>query len=274
MTRSGALVAAGLVVGVNAFALARVAANRAGQPDAQMLLTERELPVAYSWRQAETETSAVALRIDVDHPAWRRPEGSDLDTLRWLDAAKLAELGFDVRLPGNSADAASFLARQLTRKAYAVIEYQGPVGSAFRAALERTYGPGARPGPRSAEAWESQAARREIQGGSRLFIVDAGRDPAALRTRYPDRRRYLILPAEVAAQVDPGGDGPGAFRATGRVALLVNEVVVPRRMQSGLPAPSRREGWAAELHEPRYEVTLRAGSLHEPWIEALRPLAP
>jgi hypothetical protein len=268
------LTAVGLVVAVNAFVLVRVAQNRAGEPDAELRLTERELPVAFSSRDAES--SAVALRIEVDHfGGWYQRRTSDLNASRWLDATKLAELGFDVRLPANATDAAVFLSRQLMRTAFAAIEFQGPAWSAYHAALENQYGEGAHASP-PADSWEIQMARRELQGGSRLFIVDAGREPAALRKRYPDRSRYLILPANVRAYLDQDGNGgecsPGACRASGSISLLINEVVVPRRLHAGLPVAARMGQGPSEVHEPRYEVTLQVGVRHEPWVQSARSL--
>ena len=78
MTRTGMLAAAGLVVAVNAFVLGRAAMNRAG-PDSSMTLTERELPLAYSF--PATESSGVALHLDVEHPgSWSQPRDPGLLT--------------------------------------------------------------------------------------------------------------------------------------------------------------------------------------------------
>jgi hypothetical protein len=280
MTRAGMLAAAGLVVAVNAFVLGRAAWNRAGEPDASMALTERELSIRYSPR--ETESSAVALHLELEHlGAWLPPRDPELDTLKWLDPVKLAALGFDVRLPSNPADAASFLSRQPARGAYAVVEFQGPTWNAYRAVLERKYGQRADPEPAtSAEPWEHQVALRELRGGSRLFLVDAGTDAAVLRKRYPHRGTYLILPAKVGAHLaqERGANecGPASCRARGSITLLIDEVVVPRRLHSVLPLAARvgqDRSDLAEGHEPRYEVTLQSGALHEPWVQAIRPLS-
>jgi hypothetical protein len=278
--KHAALLAAALVVVANGFALGRVAWNRIGSPDASMTLTERELPIAYSPREAES--SAVALRLDAGHPGyWGSPEDPDLDALRWLDGPRLVELGFDVRLPESITDAATFLSRQSDRKVYAVLELQGPAWEAYRSALERKRGP--RPeGATEEQSWDATRASRELRSGSRLFIVDAGPDPATLRARHPDRGTYLIVPAKVRAYLgrhDPGTQClPGSCRARGAITLLIDELMVPHRLHAGLPLPARTDPGSTrpledQDHDPRYEVTLRSGALHEPWVEAIRPLA-
>ena len=46
--------------------------------------------------------------------------------------------------------------------------------------------------------------KREESSSSRLFVVDAGTELAALRARYPDRARYAIVGGRVRPTDDPG----------------------------------------------------------------------
>ncbi len=278
----GSVVAAGLVVAVNAFVLARVAWNRRAV-EASLALTEREMPVAYV--SLESESSGVALRLNVNH--WVPPSGSrytpdpELDPLRWLDAGKLGAVGFDVSVPSDDEEAAIFVRRQLSRDAYAVLEYAGPAWDAYRKRISERFGltdpdlASAPPPPRDGS--DREIAGRELRFGSRLFVVDVGTDAAALRARYPDRNVSLIAPAKVAMYLDPhppSGPCPGSCRVRGWVSLLIDEVTVPLRLQRALPAGSRPRAAFGSDQAPRYEVALRSGTRHEPWIEAIVPLGP
>lgn len=281
MSGRGWAAASALVVAVNALVLVRVAANRRGEPDASLTLTERELPVVSV--SPASESSGVALRVNVEHfvPWSERHRTRELDPLAWLDGGKLAAIGFDVALPADGDDAALRMQRQLSRRAYAVVELRGPALDAYRRRLAERFGlAGLDAGDAvtlPASTGSAALAERELRFGSRLLVVDVGLDPGALRARYPDRSSHLIAPAEVRAflERDPPGascDG-GGCRARGSVSLLIDEVNVPRRLQGRLPdvvspAPSR---WPVD-HPPRYEVVLRAGTRYEPWIEEIRPL--
>lgn len=268
-----------LVVAVNAFVLARVAANRRGGPESSLTLTEREMPLAYV--SPKSESSGVSLRFNVEHfvpwaPGYLRD--SEIDPLAWLDADKLAALGFRVSLPSSEEDAELLIRRQLPRDAFAVLELGGPAWERYRGRLaERFSSPkplasGARPAP-PPNGSERTSAERELRFGSRLFIVDVGNDPAALRRQYPDRDAHLIAPVEVRVFLDRNCASPRC-RVRGAVTLLIDEVNVPRQLQAKLLSAQRDAsyGWTGE-HAPRYEVVLKSGSRHEPWIDAIHPVA-
>jgi hypothetical protein len=86
----------GVVILANAVALVGVARNRSGEPEAEVLLTERELPFA-PWTD---ETTGVFLRLE-----WQRSlPGSKVET-PWLDRAKLESLGFDGSVPPEAPGA-------------------------------------------------------------------------------------------------------------------------------------------------------------------------
>lgn len=54
----------------------------------------------------------------------------------------------------------------------------------------------------------------------------------------------------------------------GSVELLVDRVVVPRRLREGLQGILGQEG-----SPPRYRATLRTGGRFEPWLAAIAPYA-
>jgi hypothetical protein len=68
MKRLGLVCALLLLVAVNAFVLAGIATNRSNQPEASLLLTERELPLAYRYNISDLENREKILRTP-DHIA-------------------------------------------------------------------------------------------------------------------------------------------------------------------------------------------------------------
>jgi hypothetical protein len=283
MRGRGWAAAIALVVAVNGVVLARVAANRSGEPDASLTLTERELPIVSV--SPRSESSGVALRLDVQHwVPWTGGPARDfeLDPLRWLDAGKLAALGFDVSLPRDADEAELFVARQLPRRAYAVLEMEGSAWEAYRGRITKRFALTERdldvaPPLPASDRTERGFARSELRFGSRLFVVDVGADAEALRRQYPDRAAYVIAPAKVRAHLvrdRSSPECPSSCRVSGSVSLAIDELSVPRRLQRSLPAQRDRAWYGAPgEHGPRYEVVLRSGTRHEPWIEEIRPVA-
>ena len=276
--------AAALLVLVNAYVLAGVARNRIGEPDAALSLTERELPVA--WSSPWGENSGVSLRVETSHwrpgipPSWRpTSEG-------WLTGKKLEALGFDVALPRDLDDARHFARRQLSRRGYAVLQFGGSAWELWQrtvaddlARVERGVAAGEHPA--ASLAAERRLADGKLRTESRLFVVDAGPDAAALRAVHPDRAGFLVVPAQISVFVELDEKTfacvPERCRLAGSVSLLIDEIAVPRRFHSALPAASlpgnRGRSVDAPDGKPRYEVLLRSGARHEPWIEAVRHIA-
>lgn len=239
MRRASPLLAAVVVLLANGSALLNVAGNRAGEPEAEAWLTERELPLA----TGSGGSAGVFLRLD-----WQRcSTPCTTGSLPWLDRARLEALGFDCRTAPDSAGARDRYQRMLPRPAFVVLEHDGPAWQRWlEAARDRPAAAGE--GPRSP---------------SRLVPIDAGPDPAELRRRHPDRARFLIVPGVVAAGVELAGAGREArLVVLGRIErLAVRPVHVPREKAAPLaglrPAP---------VGEPRYAVRLRYGPRHEPWV--------
>src|SRR5262249_8810994 len=118
---------------------------------------------------------------------------------------------------------------------------------------------------------------------SRLIAVDIGGDPIQLRQRYPERDQFVIVRAKtrlyLAREVKTSSDEHHPSSLRGEVTqLLIEDIHVPFEQRAVLAALSRSE---ARNHAPlvrssgkesRYEVTLRFGKRHEPWITSIRPL--
>ena len=268
MKRRGWLVAISLVVLGNLVLLAGVAWNRAGEPDAVIELTERELPMAWSWR--DDEDSGLSLRLN-----WTGGSanyyGYGTSSPSWLDTDKLEELGFDFSVPVNAETAEFHYNKQLPREAYTVLEFDGPAWQNWLAEQERDLEEAAEKvaDGEQTEDWledRRESFERRKLGESRLFAVDAGTDPDALRERYPDRSRYLIVPAVFRIWAS-------ARDVTASVSKVLVDRVHVRRGQrdvfDGLPE-RRRWRWDEGVDpSPRYKVTLMFGKRLEPWIETV-----
>jgi hypothetical protein len=158
---------------------------------------------------------------------------------------------------------------QPAREVFLALEYDGP---AYRAMLERAREEVSKAQARLLTAG-SEDNRANLRGAqarvvdeeyrwSRLFIVAADLDAAALRKRYPDRKHYAIVRGRIGLRMGsvdglvPQIDGIDAD--TIRVPYAYRTLVEPYASQRSF-----------ESHEPRYAVTVHFGRRHEPWLERL-----
>ena len=270
----------GLILITNTVALLGVAYNRNGEPDSVLRLSQRELQSPYQWR-GNRENSGVALTL-----RWRvlADDSHDPTTLvisyagsggspKWLDQAKLSALGFDVRQREDTAMNHTRYDKVLAKDVLLVLELDGP---AYRSALERLTQYAARQEALSAanannKEFEQRAknareqAQQEERESSRLFVIDAGLDAAALRAKYPDRARYTIVRGQVRPQLLRDAK---ELRAVGYVnAVNIDRINVPLRFHPLFqPWIERRNDLQTAL--PGYEVTVAFGRRLEPWITA------
>lgn len=261
------IIGAALILVGNAVALIGVAYNRSGEP-AVVNLSERELSRPYNFL-ASKENSGLTLRLD-----WRSADNSEPHLpgvfsqggrTRWLDKEKLAALGFDVSADPQNVDAARRYQKTLPRKAYVVLEFNGPAYQAAvqqaRARLDEAKAKlAADPGSKALKANVKYAQRRldnERNKNTRLFAVDVGPDRRTLRSHYSNRARYLILPGEVRLTVVNKA-------LTGYISGLgVSSINVPLAYRAAIIGG----GGARPAH---YTVRLAFGKRDEPWILAAR----
>jgi hypothetical protein len=260
----------------NAAALLGVAYNRSGEPESLLQLTQRELSLPYGWG-LEGENSGIALALQ-----WRVLQAERGDSLElgvsypghgapeWLDAAKLAALGFDVS--PSAVEQSKRHQRQLPREVLLVLELDGP---AYQEALRRarahaereagllTAKPANEEFKRRAEQAREQLDEAE-QRLTRLFIVDAGLDAAALRADYPDRSRYAL----VAGRVRPYLSDPGYHpQLQGHVAgLVIDRITVPHAFRRVFEPLLERYGAKRFDASLRYTAFVAFGKRFEPWI--------
>ncbi len=271
--------AVAVVLVANGYALAHGSANRAGEPDAVVRMTERELPSAW----VSQENTGRSLRLVWQGNLWWG-DGS----ATWFDHAKLESLGFDLSIPSGDSGAAHAYRRMLARPAYIVLEFDG---ASWREWLARER---ARADSLAAQQQQQQQqhqppapgpdwATRQERTASRLVAIDVGPDPLRLREHYPDRGRFIIAPGLVEVRYYSTGIGLGAAgqqaRFTGYVSRIFGtEITVPRAHRAVLDSLERHAGDVAPEFSseggPRYAVTLVYGRKHEPWIAEIAPLAP
>lgn len=271
---------AALILLVNAVALTGVYFNRSGEPEARMTLSQRELGMPWDWHVAR-ENSGLALGLN-----WRVSDGNAVEysyggygyhggTPEWLDEPRMQALGFDTAPVAEGSAGRRRFERQLPREVLLVLELAGP---AWQQALERAQQNSARhEAARLANADSKEFAekakraleqlQREEKANSRLFAIDAGLDRAALRAKYPDRSRFLILKATLRPRLETR---ERKTLVTGYVSdLAMRQINVPHALRAGLE-PALRKPWRNALDPgAQFEATVAIGQRLEPWIEAV-----
>ena len=268
------LVGIALIVVTNAVVLAGVAYNRSGEPESVLRLNERELRIYY-WNWPANENSS----IDV-HLNWRvaRVESDDdviyggwQGALSWLEPVQLRELGFDVEGDIESEEGAEHVRRQPSRRAWVVLEHDGP---AYQASLERARQKFERATAlASANAGDKEfqerlnlvraAMEREERSETRLFVIDVGRDEDALRAQYPDRQRHAIVNGRLSLMIE---GNPGRRRVTAQVDELDVAAIRVPHMYREVVEPFVQPNAYPDDHEPRFAATVNFGRRFEPWI--------
>ena len=262
MKHASLAAAAAIVVLSSAFALLHAARNRTGNPDAQITVTDRELKY-----YREPDDSGVALNLTwVDSNAQYAPWIYQDETwVPWLNQQILQGLGFDCSVAPADRGADTFYARQQPRRGYVALEFDGP---AWRMWLEL----------RNRQIEKQRPLGNNFAGNilddellsSRLVAIDASSDPAALRTRHPDRNKVVILPAVIQIYLTPRI--PAAQGRPERPALLTGMIQqIPYSIHVSKPVSERFQSLSqtsrdAKQDQALYRVQLSFGSSLEPWV--------
>lgn len=275
---------AGLVVLTNVIVLVGVAYNRGGEPEAEITLTEREAPLSYEAFRSD-ENTELSLRLHWQNPAhrWHAVMVEPRSEPGWFDQARLEAVGYDCSLPLSDPAAEQYYDKLLPREAFVVLGYGGEPWTRWleQWAQDKVFmAEQVEKGKWSKNDLErfSEAYERLPRTGSRLLAVDVGSDPIQLRQRYPERDRFVIVRAEMRLYLvregkTASGERHAAYLRGEVTHLLIDEIHVPFELRTVLDTLShgplvRPDGVKA----PRYEVTLRFGRRHEPWITAIRLL--
>lgn len=252
----GLLAGLALIGVANAAVLAGVAWNRRGEPDATVTLTERELRIPWHAINDEEDTG---LDLELEWQArWVVGQG----TLEGLPLTTLRELGFRP-LPGR---------QEPPRSAWVAMEMDGESWRRWIAQRRREVEKERREDPDS-DCPPGSDLEQMLESGSRLVVVDAGRDRDALRRRHPDRSRYLIVPG----RIDSREVRPGVFE--GLVSELgVDSIHVPLRLRPVLDEVVTAERLRQETTHsyepgpPRFRAIVAFGRRGEPWLVRVEKL--
>lgn len=259
MKRPGLLSAAAIVVAANAAAWAAAAWNRSGEPEAVLVLTERELRLPP--RQAENTALALSLVFE-PHAEQPREEPREAG---WFDRAKLESIGFDCGRPVSDANAEYYRTR-VPRSTFAALEFEGDT---WRKQVEQSPPRVVRyPAMPLPDGTAGQAPRDPLLD-THLVPIDVDNDPAALRARHPDRRAVAIVEATVALRYVSAPGQPPFLE--GRVTTVLPRAInVPREWRSvltPLQQPERRlRVWPPPPTEPRFRATIAWGKRLEPRV--------
>lgn len=275
--RTTLLAGLGLIMLTNAVALGGVWWNRSGEPDSVLALSQRELRVD---SRPGDENSGLALALEWRAVGYEDPD-ANFDTWLWADRGSPAWLGRDkMRTLGFAPPPASDApraAREDSREAFLVLEFDGPAYHAYRARLqsqaEREIGlPALDPDNKefAQRAARAQEYLKHEGQRSRLFAVDAGLKQAELRASYPDRNRYAIVRAEIA----PMGYVRDVKGPHGYVRRIhVGSVHVPFAYRevfesAGYVYPATPD------KVPAFAAEMAFGKRLEPWLRSVQGAAP
>ena len=269
-----------LLVATNVLVLGGVAANRSGEPDAQLTLSERELLPPYSTRK---ENSGLSLRL-----VWRIADDDEENRYRywrspaWFDTAKIAELGLDTGGTTGTENDGTRAKKPVPKEVFIVLQLGGePYQRALTQAEKALAGEKEAQEKTSADLPKNEETARkdklkaavnrleeERLRSSRLFAIDAGLDAKVLRDKHPDRSQYIIAKGVVEA-ANHGTRHKKEIR--GRITRLLTENIhVPLEHRASFEAATtKKQAATADFKGSRYTVELVFGSRFEPWIASL-----
>ena len=264
-----------LIIITNAIVLAGVYYNRSGEPESSIRLTERELSLPYRYQYSgNAENSGIQLRIthrSRDNGYFSR-DYEPSESFDWFNEEKLAELGFDVSQAFISDENKRHYQRLREKEVILVLEVNGKAYQSVLAAAQKHYD------KLSAEQSTVQKLKRaeenltrEKTSASRLFVIDAGLDRDALRAKYADRTKYLLLKGLVKARIK--NNRAGVRTLTGYIRSLSNKTVhVPLQHHEMLEAAVGEGARRQQNEPPRFEATINVGQRLDPWLVGVNRL--
>jgi len=233
MRRYGPWLAAALVVLSNLAAWRAAALNRSGEPEAVLVLTERELQLP----EKQTENTALTLRLVFDR--WRERGGTVVRDAGWFDRAKLESIGFDCRRPVTQENADYYRTRP-PRTTFAALEYGESATLDSRLSVVDVDN-------------DAAALRQRHPDRRRVAIVEA---TAAMR--------YVSNPGQTPFLMG---------RVTSVLPREINVPREWRGALEGLQSVAQAGTWPPPQREPRFRVTVSWGRRLEPWVTNVELLA-
>lgn len=215
MRRTALLLAGAIVIAANLAAWGAAARNQQGEPEAVLVLTERELRLP----AREADNTALTLALVFEPVQERRNE--DVRDAGWFDQAKLASIGFDCRGPVTEEHAGYYRMR-IPRSTFAALELAETASSGSHlhpidvdndaAALRRRH-----PDRRRVAIVEATAVLRYIaHPGDPAFLAGEVTSVLPREIHVPREWRGLLTPLQTARSpaVGPPPDREPRFRAT------------------------------------------------------------
>lgn len=235
-----------LLIGVNLCILGGAYLNRREPAQAILSLSERELHVNYN-----RENSGVSLRLDWTPYRYSRSG--------WFNEEKLQDFGFDTEGMSASRRGHESWRERRVREGYVVLELAGDAWNQWRTERRQEI-------TELEQQWNAEESdrRKEIERDlkwkraaleehSRLFPVDAGRDPEELRKRYPDRENYAVAGVTVRVYFSHRDDEvtmEGHFED-----LLVRNIHVAKASRGAFLGTDRK-----------FTARIAWGQRYEPWL--------
>lgn len=246
MKRISIAIAASIAVFANTFALLHAWRNRAEQFTSDITLTERELGPAYGSIEDDS-----GFTLDLK---WNTRQPYDRGVKPWLDATKLAELGFDTSVPPTDKSASEFYQRQQPRRAYVALEFNGPAWQAWQDYEE-------------SRAQTQPIFRKNLESTrnaeTRLVAIDCGTNAERLRSLHPERQSVIIVPATIRIWVEGAGNNMPGNQPEPRILGNIEEI--PSSIHVPLPFGEEFKR-QPKILGTKYRVHLRYGASLEPWI--------
>ena len=276
-----------LILTSNAAVLAMAAYNRLGEPDSRVQLTERELWLPPSHGLGK-ESSGINLMLRYRVKGLQGVpyfEGGNVQA-SWLNSDKLTALGFDLA-PSSAVDdnkRVRYAAWASHREVILVLEYDGDAYREAVAQAERQLAEAedkmehnVEKVPLSAEAgkYRLPTLRERLDAlrtsGTRLYIIDAGLDRAALRQQYADGSRYLLMKGTVGLSFGRVNGKEHELHGVIR-GLVLNSVHVPSSYREQLQPFMGKDRRRRHERSPRYSVEFNLGQRLEPWVSGVMAL--
>jgi hypothetical protein len=267
-----------ILVATNIVVLSGVVSNKSGEPEAQIILTERELQLPY---QVHEENSGLALRL-----TWRAlgkvedySTYSDWRTPAWLSAEELEALGFNINNYLSSVGNTTFYKQPIPKEVFIVLEIDG---APYREAVKRAtvalqtekssfkLNPGDKRLRDNFERAEKRL-KREHNEASRLFAIDAGLDASELRDQYGDKNRFLITKGLIEARYYHDKNKKKIFGYISRLSVASIHVPLKHRLIFD-SIITQEKSKRNDFKKPRFEVKLAYGSRLEPWIVSVNKM--
>lgn len=289
MKQYGLMAALGLILLTNVFVFAGVFYNQSGEPEAELLLTERELPL----QRQEKENTGMFLSLEWKMPGFQAP-GFYNSKPNWFNKDILEELGFKTNHPLQGTNSHSYYRHQLPRTAWIVLEYDGPSWVQWTEDARKYIQEKKLKLESETDESKIKASQRMIDQVSHqliahthLFAIDAGPDPELLRQKYTDRRTHIISEGIVRANISyyrntDSKNKKGQAYLNGYIKeVMIDSIHVPNSFRGFFQQNAPRRTFSPyylpkdkspEDLKPRYTVNLKYGKKYQPWISNIKPL--